>query len=122
MSLMYTRGLPRHSVKQSLSDQLEKWHPQSKPFWQPVIDETLASSEGEDTDISDVASETDNSVVEDSNQDYETYSSSSSGRSSDMEEEITSVPSASTEEAWVPKNGKVKWQPTPLKITGRLSA
>ncbi|KRZ53388.1 hypothetical protein T02_14873 [Trichinella nativa] len=60
------------------------------------------------TDISDVASETDNSVVEDSNQDYETYSSSSSGRSSDMEEEITSVPSASTEEAWVPKNGKVK--------------
>ncbi|KRY02973.1 hypothetical protein T12_7293 [Trichinella patagoniensis] len=73
---------------------------------QPVIDETLASSEGEDTDISDVASETDNSVVEDSNQDYETYSSSSSGGSSDIEEEITSVPSASTEEAWVSKNGK----------------
>ncbi|KRY70246.1 hypothetical protein T4B_3146 [Trichinella pseudospiralis] len=39
---------------------------------QPVSDETLASSEEEDTDISDVASESDDSVVEDSNLDYET--------------------------------------------------
>ncbi|KAL1230868.1 PiggyBac transposable element-derived protein [Trichinella pseudospiralis] len=54
---------------------------------QPVNDETLASSKREDTDISNVALETDDSVVEDSNLDYETYSFSSSARSSDMEEE-----------------------------------
>ncbi|KRX88267.1 hypothetical protein T4E_6687 [Trichinella pseudospiralis] len=55
---------------------------------QPVNDETLASSKREDTDISNVALETDDSVVEDSNLDYETYSQMAADTAKDNGETV----------------------------------